>query len=174
MNLTGKKETATLLLDIFPGNPVSAEYPELVSQLRGVSVVERTPSDALDPRVASRYRSDWLQVFRQYESAVAIQAPPRLLLPPFPLAAALRPPLQADKWLPAEIGAMAEGDQWNQMQRPLRQLLAAARFACERRVLDRCVNTADRTRTEHDFNLRFVTPFRPQLEAAAAERAMPS
>ena len=123
MNLTGKKETATLLLDIFPGNPVSAEYPELVSQLRGVSVVERTPSDALDPRVASRYRSDWLQVFRQYESAVAIQAPPRLLLPPFPLAAALRPPLQADKWLPPEIGAMAEGDQWNQMQRPLRALL---------------------------------------------------
>jgi len=53
-----------------------------------------------------------------------------------------------------------------------RQLLAAARFACERKVLDRCVNTADRTRQEHDFTLRFVMPFRPQLEAAAAERGL--
>ena len=131
MNLTGKQETATLLLDIFTGNPLSARYPELVAQLRGVSVVERTPSDVLDPRVASRYRSDWLQVFHRYETALTIQAPPRLLLPPFPLAAALKPPLDADTWLPAEIRALAAGDQWNQMQRPLRQLLAGQ--AAERR-----------------------------------------
>lgn len=131
MNLTGKQETATLLLDIFTGNPLSARYPELVAQLRGVSVVERTPSDVLDPRVASRYRSDWLQVFHRYETALTIQAPPRLLLPPFPLAAALKPPLDADTWLPDEIRALAAGDQWNQMQRPLRQLLAGQ--AAERR-----------------------------------------
>ena len=131
MDLTGKQETATLLLDIFTGNPLSARYPELVTQLHGVSVVERTPSDVLDPRVASRYRGDWLQVFHHYESALTIQAPPRLLLPPFPLAAALKPPLDADTWLPAEIRAMAAGDQWNQMQRPLRQLLAGQ--AAERR-----------------------------------------
>lgn len=131
MNLTGKQETATLLLDIFTGNPLSARYPELVAQLRGVSVVERTPSDVLDPRVASRYHSDWLQVFHHHETALTIQAPPRLLLPPFPLAAALKPPLDADTWLPDEIRALAAGDQWNQMQRPLRQLLAGQ--AAERR-----------------------------------------
>lgn len=74
-----------------------------------------------------------------------------------------------------QMGLRMEGNrEWNFQLRTLsdRQLLAAARFACERRVLDRCVNTADRTRTEHDFNLRFVTPFRPQLEAAAAERGL--
>jgi hypothetical protein len=131
MDLTGKQETATLLLDIFTGNPLSARYPELVAQLRGVSVVERTPSDVLDPRVASRYRSDWLQVFHRYETALTIQAPPRLLLPPFPLAAALKPPLDADTWLPDEIRTLAAGDQWNQMQRPLRQLLVGQ--AAERR-----------------------------------------
>ena len=32
MDLTGKQETATLLLDIFTGNPLSARYPELVTQ----------------------------------------------------------------------------------------------------------------------------------------------
>jgi soluble lytic murein transglycosylase len=64
--------------------------------------------------------------------------------------------------------------EWNFQLRgmPDRQLLAAASYACERRVLDRCVNTADRTRAEHDFSLRFVTPFRAQLEAAASERGL--
>ena len=74
-----------------------------------------------------------------------------------------------------QMGLRMEGNrEWNFQLRTLadRQLLAAARYACERRVLDRCVNTADRTRTEHDFSLRFVTPFRPQLEAAAAERGL--
>ena len=49
-----------------------------------------------------------------------------------------------------------------------RQLLAAAELACRRLVLDRCVNTADRTKLEHDFQLRFIMPFREDLEAAAA------
>ncbi len=74
-----------------------------------------------------------------------------------------------------ELGLRPEGNrEWNFQLRGMsdRQLLAAARFACERKVLDRCVNTADRTRQEHDFTLRFVMPFRPQLEAAAAERGL--
>lgn len=49
-----------------------------------------------------------------------------------------------------------------------RQLLAAAELACRRLVLDRCVNTADRTKSEHDFHLRFIMPFRSDLEAAAS------
>jgi len=48
-----------------------------------------------------------------------------------------------------------------------RQLLAAAELACRRLVLDRCINTADRTRHEHDFHLRFLMPFREELENAA-------
>ena len=64
--------------------------------------------------------------------------------------------------------------EWNFQLRGLddRRLLAAASHACDQRVLDRCVNTADRTRAEHDFSLRFVTPFRAQLEAAASERGL--
>lgn len=49
-----------------------------------------------------------------------------------------------------------------------RQLLAAAELACRRLVLDRCVNTADRTKLEHDFHLRFIMPFREDLEASAS------
>ena len=51
-----------------------------------------------------------------------------------------------------------------------RQLLAAARWACQLGVLDRCVNTADRTVGEHDFSLRSVKPFYDELKPVAAGR----
>ncbi|MDO8441898.1 MAG: transglycosylase SLT domain-containing protein [Polaromonas sp.] len=41
-----------------------------------------------------------------------------------------------------------------------RQLLAAAQFACDRAIWDRCINTSERTKTEIDFEQRFPTPFR--------------
>ena len=40
-----------------------------------------------------------------------------------------------------------------------RELLAAAEFARRNEVIDRAINTADRTRHEHDFALRYPTPF---------------
>ena len=41
-----------------------------------------------------------------------------------------------------------------------RELLAAAAFACEREVWDRCINTSERTRGEFDIEQRFPMPFR--------------
>ena len=41
-----------------------------------------------------------------------------------------------------------------------RELLAAADFACERQVWDRCINTSERTRTEFDIAQRFPMPYR--------------
>ncbi|MDP3844207.1 MAG: transglycosylase SLT domain-containing protein [Oxalobacteraceae bacterium] len=90
-------------------------------------------------------------------------------------------PLSAAKATPAEVGAMAvnaglrralkffamnlrfEGTrEWNWELRRMseRQHLAAAEFARQNNVLDRMVNTSDRTRTEVDFEQRFPTPFR--------------
>ncbi len=45
-----------------------------------------------------------------------------------------------------------------------RELLAAAELARREAVIDRAINTADRTRTEHDFSLRYPTPFFDQVE----------
>ena len=73
------------------------------------------------------------------------------------------------------LGLRADGNrEWNFQLRGMsdRQLLAAANWACQRSVLDRCVNTADRTRAEHDFALRFITPFRDELAPVAAERGL--
>lgn len=72
-----------------------------------------------------------------------------------------------------EIGLRLEGNrEWNYQLRGMsdRQLLAAARWACKLGVLDRCVNTADRTVGEHDFSLRFVKPFYDELKPVAAGR----
>ncbi len=41
-----------------------------------------------------------------------------------------------------------------------RELLAAAQFACDREIWDRCINTSERTPAETDFEQRFPMPFR--------------
>ncbi len=74
-----------------------------------------------------------------------------------------------------ELGLRLEGNrEWNFQLRGMddRRLLAAAEWACRRKVLDRCVNTADRTESEHDFRLRFVSPFLDELGPVAAERGL--
>jgi soluble lytic murein transglycosylase len=58
--------------------------------------------------------------------------------------------------------------EWNWELRKMneRQHLAAAEFARQNNVLDRMVNTSDRTRSEVDFTQRFPTPFRDVMLAA--------
>jgi soluble lytic murein transglycosylase len=73
--------------------------------------------------------------------------------------------------LAISIGLRPEGTrEWNyttNLHRPggltERELLAAAQYACEREVWDRCINTSERTKTEFDFEQRFPTPFRDSV-----------
>ncbi len=44
-----------------------------------------------------------------------------------------------------------------------RELLAAAQWACEQAVWDRCINTSERTRSEIDAEQRFPTPLRDSV-----------
>ena len=59
--------------------------------------------------------------------------------------------------------------EWNYTLRGLneRELLAAAQWACERAVWDRCINTSERTRAAVDLAQRYPTPFRSELLAKA-------
>ena len=62
-----------------------------------------------------------------------------------------------------DLNLRFEGNrEWNWPLRNMsdRQLLAAATYAKKIGLLDRTVNTADRTREEHDFSLRYLTPYR--------------
>ncbi|HTI18502.1 MAG TPA: transglycosylase SLT domain-containing protein [Trinickia sp.] len=59
--------------------------------------------------------------------------------------------------------------EWNWPLRGMtdRQLLAVAEYARRIELYDRTVNTADRTQTEHDFSLRYLSPFRSIVERDA-------
>ncbi len=61
--------------------------------------------------------------------------------------------------------------EWNWELRNMsdRELLAAAEHARRIQLLDRTVNSADRTRQEHDFTLRFVMPYRDIMQRATDE-----
>ncbi|MBV5316608.1 MAG: hypothetical protein JZU50_02255 [Desulfobulbaceae bacterium] len=117
------KESATLVLDIILGDPLVATSQELSSKLQGVATVKRADADALNPVTASAYAKNWVSFFTGYESPVEIAVPPRLLLPPFPLAAAMPPKLADELWLPAEIQALANENKWSQVYQRLRMQL---------------------------------------------------
>jgi soluble lytic murein transglycosylase len=53
-----------------------------------------------------------------------------------------------------------------------RQLLAAAEYARRNELWDRAINTAERTRSVHDFSLRYLAPYREQFRAYAAEHGL--
>ena len=59
--------------------------------------------------------------------------------------------------------------EWNWELRGMsdRQLLATAEYAKQIHLYDRTVNTADRTKGEHDFGLRYPMPFKEQLSPIA-------
>jgi soluble lytic murein transglycosylase len=53
-----------------------------------------------------------------------------------------------------------------------RQLLAAATLAFEHRIYDRAIHTANRTRDQHDYSLRFLAPYDHQVLPAAREQQL--
>ena len=70
------------------------------------------------------------------------------------------------------LGLRPEGvREWNFSLRGMgeRELLAAAQFACDRQIWDRCINTSERTRAEIDLEQRFPTPFRKEVQARSRE-----
>lgn len=64
--------------------------------------------------------------------------------------------------------------EWNWSLRGMddRALLAAADLARRQQIWDRAINTADRTRNEHDFSLRFLAPYGDQVRPAAQNQAL--
>jgi hypothetical protein len=113
-------DTATLMLDILLGNPLSASFPELSASMQGVTVINRAGTDSLNPVATSDYAKNWISFFSSYETPVTLSPPPQLRLPPFPLAAATRPHLASEKWLPEEIQLLSKEGKWTQVSRLLR------------------------------------------------------
>jgi peptidoglycan lytic transglycosylase len=62
--------------------------------------------------------------------------------------------------------AVAEWN-WALRGRSDRFLLAAAEYARRNQLFDRAISAAERTRSEHDFELRYLAPFRREVEPKA-------
>lgn len=74
-----------------------------------------------------------------------------------------------------ELGLRPEGNrEWNFQLRNMtdRQLLAAAEYGRQRGLLDRMVNTSDRTRGEHDYQQRYPSPYADRLQPAARAQGL--
>ena len=73
------------------------------------------------------------------------------------------------------LGMRTEGvREWNWSLRTMsdRELLAAADLAKRNQIWDRAINTADRTKSEHDFALRFLAPYGDQVRSAARNESL--
>ncbi len=101
--------------------------------------------------------------------------------PPAPVTAAERDAVRAHPGLARglrliELGLRSEGvREWNFTLRDLageRELIAAAQWACEREVWDRCINTSERSRTLLDLAQRYPTPFADAVRAAAQQSGL--
>ncbi|MHB1051450.1 MAG: transglycosylase SLT domain-containing protein [Thiobacillus sp.] len=71
-----------------------------------------------------------------------------------------------------DLGLRSDATQeWNWAIREMTdpQLLAAAELARRNEWYDRAINTAERTRELHDFDLRFIAPYRELAQQAARE-----
>ena len=64
--------------------------------------------------------------------------------------------------------------EWNWSLRGMddRELLAAADLAKRNQIWDRAINTADRTKYEHDYTLRFLSPYGEHVRPAARNQSL--
>ncbi|HEY8049368.1 MAG TPA: transglycosylase SLT domain-containing protein, partial [Ramlibacter sp.] len=107
---------------------------------------------------------------------VTVPARPAPLTPAEKEAARLNPGLNRALYA-ILIGIRPEGvrewNYWTNLYRlggmGERESLAAAQFACDKEVWDRCINTSERTRDEFDADQRFPMPFREQVTQRSQE-----
>ncbi len=64
--------------------------------------------------------------------------------------------------------------EWNWALRGMddRQLLATADLAKRNQIWDRAINTADKTKNEHDYSLRFLAPYGETVRPAAQNQSL--
>lgn len=64
--------------------------------------------------------------------------------------------------------------EWNWVLRGMgdRDLLAAAGVANRAGFYDRAIAAADRTRNEHDYSLRYLSPYSRQVRPAASNQSL--
>ena len=140
--------------------------------------LERAGSEADAHRAEARRLLESLSGSLSFYALLAhedMRRPPTLPPSPSPLstperdAASTHPGLNRALLL-VDLGLRDEARrEWNFSLRGMadRELLAAARLACDRSDWQLCINTAERTRSEIDTSLRYPMPFAAEITQAA-------
>ena len=110
----------------------------------------------------------------------ALGQPPALPAAPAPHSTAERAAIASHPGLAralmlVDLGLRDEARrEWNFSLRGMadRELLAAARLACERSDWQLCINTAERSKTELDTSLRYPMPYAAQIMQAAGSAGL--
>jgi soluble lytic murein transglycosylase len=167
---------ATAPPDAAPKPAVVATTPGVVQTIpTGITISpQRAEALALMQSFAS-VRGFYEQLaLEELGQKITVPAKPAPLTPEEKEAARLNPGLNRAAYAIA-IGLRPEGTrEWNYSTNlhkrggmADRELLAAAQFACDRQIWDRCINTSDRTKGEIDFEQRFPMPFRETVTKRA-------
>ncbi|MBP7565354.1 MAG: lytic transglycosylase domain-containing protein [Burkholderiaceae bacterium] len=146
--------------------------------------LQATAKSDADRTVAQRLFEGIAGVRGFYEQLALEETGQKITLPPAPPA-----PTEAERQAARQNGSLNRGlyailiglrsegvREWNyatNLHVPGgmndRELLAAAEFACQREVWDRCINTSERTRAFIDMQQRFPMPFHDAVLKRTAE-----
>lgn len=146
--------------------------PALRNQPAWVYWHARALKQAGDPAAAQEFASisDQYNFYGQLaleETGQKITVPPRTAVTDADIAQVQNIPGFALSQRFYAMNLRLEGNrEWNWPLRTMtdRQLLATAQYAKQIALFDRTVNTADKTKTEHDFSLRYLSPYRDTVE----------
>ncbi|OQX18684.1 MAG: hypothetical protein BWK76_06860 [Desulfobulbaceae bacterium A2] len=136
VKLVPQEQDSSLMLDILLGNQYSRAFPDLASQLHGLSLAPQDGKDSTNPLNLSRFQQDWRLLFERLETPLSLHPPPGYTLPPFPL-------LDLDRTgqgkislvLPAPVLELAAAADWDGVLAGLRDALAVAGLDAETREL---------------------------------------
>jgi len=111
-----------IVLDILLGDQQSVIRPELSASPQKTNAPHGSSDQAPpNPVDTSVFAKDWRSFFITYEPPLKLSPPPKLHLPPFPLAAVLPPSMAVTDWLPEEILTQARKNNWFQVCLLLRE-----------------------------------------------------
>ena len=136
---------------------------------------QKTQASMFYEQAAKNY--DFYGILAREELGQAITLPPKATPTEAEVAAASKTPgfERARKF--ADMDMMLEiSREWNYPLRKMddRQLLAAAEYGRRVGLLDRMINTSDRTKTLYNFNQRYPTPYLSTLQRHSANAGIPA
>ncbi len=115
-----------LVFEVLLGNEYSKSYKNLADNLKGLTVLERTSNDSLNPLLTSPYAKNWISFFSLYESPLKIDVPINFSLPPFPVIGLL-PPGEKENLsiIDTEMFELADKNLWDELGEKLLNLIEA-------------------------------------------------